>query len=172
VAPDLPPACPTPSSGSELLVPENLGVRTYLQSVGLFDLLQASGVAIGDRDVFRSEQVKVIAPLTRFDSILGAESLGAAVESNMRGSVEANLVGIVSEAFVELANNAVQHARSPVASYGVVQRYDHHARGPRVLCAVADGGVGIRESLELNPEYRDRFRYDWGQPSNMLRESG
>ena len=155
---------------SELLVPENPGVREYLQSVGLFDLLQESGVAVADRDVSPSEQVPVIVPLTRFDSLLGAESLGAAVESNMQGSVGANLVGIASDAFVELASNAVQHARSPVASYGVVQRYDHDAHGPRVLCAVADGGVGIRESLESNPQYRDRFRYDWSALEYATRE--
>lgn len=155
---------------SELLVPENLGVRLYLQSVGIFDLLQESGVAVDDRDVSPGGQVEVIAPLTRFDSLLGAESLGAAVESNMQGSISANLVGVTSDAFVELASNAVQHSRTPVGSYGLVQRYDNHVHGPRILCAVADGGVGIRESLESNPEYKDRFRYDWSALEYATRE--
>ena len=35
-----------------MLVPENMGVCNYLKSVGLFQILQSSGVDVDDRDIF------------------------------------------------------------------------------------------------------------------------
>lgn len=38
------------------------------------------------------------------------------------------------------------------------------------MCAVADGGIGIRRSLEKNPEYRSRVPYDWVAIELAMRE--
>jgi len=43
-------------------------------------------------------------------------------------------------------------------------------QGRRFLCAVADGGIGIRCSLERNPELRPRISYDWVAIELALRE--
>lgn len=56
--------------------------------------------------------------------------------------------------------NAVQHAESRIGAYGLVQFYESE-RGQRFVCAVANGGIGIRRSLEKNPDFRFRVPYDW-----------
>ncbi len=56
--------------------------------------------------------------------------------------------------------NAVQHAESSIGAYGLVQFYDSGDRR-RFVCVVGDGGIGIRRSLEKNPEFRSRVPYDW-----------
>ena len=81
----------------------------------------------------------------------------------------ANIYPIVSETFAELAMNAVQHAESPIGAYGFVQFYDSEF-GPRFVCGVADGGIGIRRSLERDPALRDRVPYDWGAIEVALQE--
>lgn len=42
--------------------------------------------------------------------------------------------------------------------------------GQRFVCGVADGGVGIRHSLEQNPELRERVPYDWVAVELAVRE--
>ena len=63
----------------------------------------------------------------------------------------------------EICANAVEHGRSPFGAYAAVQAYQHIVSGPRrgerqgeeVLVAIADGGVGVRETLSRNPEYAE-----------------
>ena len=81
----------------------------------------------------------------------------------------ANIYPWVSMALAELATNAVQHSESPIAAYGFVQ-YHESASGPRFMCGVADGGIGIRRSLEKNPSLRDRISYDWDAIELAVRE--
>ena len=81
----------------------------------------------------------------------------------------ANLYPVVSETFAELATNAVQHAEFPIGAYGVIQFYDFQS-SQRFVCAVADGGIGIRKSLGKNPEYRERVPYDWVAIELAVRE--
>lgn len=38
------------------------------------------------------------------------------------------------------------------------------------MCAVADGGIGIRRSLERNPELKELAVYDWSAIEIALRE--
>ena len=59
----------------------------------------------------------------------------------------------------EVCANAVEHGRSPFGAYAAVQAYQHivsggrERRGEEVLVAIADGGVGVRETLLRNPKY-------------------
>ena len=80
-----------------------------------------------------------------------------------------NMRPLVVETFAELANNALQHADSQVGSFGMIQYYDWSA-GPRFICVVADGGIGIRKSLERNPTLRNRLYYDWTAIELALQE--
>jgi len=61
----------------------------------------------------------------------------------------------------EICANAVEHGHSPFGAYAAVQAYQHIVSGGRerqgeeVLVAIADGGVGVRETLSRNPKYAE-----------------
>ncbi len=61
----------------------------------------------------------------------------------------------------EICANAVEHGHSPFGAYAAVQAYQHivsggrERRGEEVLVAIADGGVGVRETLSRNPKYAE-----------------
>ncbi len=154
-----------------LLVPENEGVCIYLKSLGLFETLQANGVEVDDRDIVKGLGAQIVVPLTRFDSESEAEDLANQANDtlNKLGIGAANLRPLVSETFAELAMNAVQHAESGIGAYGLVQFYGSGDR-QRFVCAVADGGIGIRRSLEKNPEFSSRVPYDWVAIELAVRE--
>ncbi len=68
----------------------------------------------------------------------------------------------------EICANAVEHGRSPFGAYAAVQAYQHIVSGPKrgerqgeeVLVAIADGGVGVRETLARNPKYAEHTASD------------
>jgi hypothetical protein len=61
----------------------------------------------------------------------------------------------------EVCANAVEHGASSFGAYAAVQAYQHivsggrERRGEEVLIAIADGGVGVRETLCRNPKYAE-----------------
>ena len=139
-------------SSCRVLVPENVGVCVYLKSVGLFGTLQNAGIEVDDRGIRERQDQRAIVPVTRF-------STESEVNDLANQALEA-LYPLVSETFAELALNAVQHSESPIGSFGLIQFYESE-RGRRFVCVVADGGIGIRRSLEHNPVLIDRVPYDW-----------
>src|SRR5215203_3883367 len=61
--------------------------------------------------------------------------------------------------------NAAEHGVSSFGAYAAVQAYHHivsgsRRRGEEVLIAIADGGVGVRETLTRNPEYAQHTTTD------------
>ena len=152
-------------------VPINMGVCIYLKSLGLFSILQDNGIKVDDRGIGYSQAAQLILPLTKCGSEPEVEQLtNEAYEALQESGLgAANLYPIVSETFAELATNAVQHSESTIESYGFIQFYDSD-RGRRFVCGVADGGIGIRKSLEKNPSLRDRIPYDWAAIELALRE--
>lgn len=158
-------------SNCRLLVPENLGVCVYLKSLGLFELLQRQGVEVDDRGVPDRPDPQLVLPLTGFESEFRVEELanGALDQLSAAGLGARNLHPLVSEVFAELALNAVQHSFSPIGAYGFIQFYEF-AEAQRFICVVADGGIGIRRSLEQNPDVRDRVSYDWDAIELAVRE--
>ncbi len=148
-----------------------MGVCVYLKSLGLFGVLQDAGVEIDDRGVRRRTDAQIVLPLTRFASERDVEKLANdALEALLNANLgSANMRPLVSEIFAELAMNAVQHSQSPIGALGLIQFYDFEV-GPRFVCAVADGGIGIRKSLESNPGLRDRVAYDWDAIELALQE--
>lgn len=159
--------------GSEcrLLVPENKGVCVYLQSLGLFKTLQANAVEVDDRGIPERKDPQIVLPLTGFHTESEAEDLANfALEALMDAHLgSANLYPLVSEAFAELALNAAGHAESSVGAYGFIQFFEFE-QGKRFVCGVADGGIGIRRSLERNPDLRERVHYDWTAVELAIRE--
>ncbi len=144
------------------LVPENLGVCVYLKSLGLFKLLQENGVEVDDRGVYGSSAPQLVLELTRFDTESDVDRIANLAHDSLRDTAvgTANLYPIVSEVFAELAMNAAQHSQSEIGAFGLIQFYEY-ADQRRFVCAVADAGIGIRKSLERNPELADRVAYDW-----------
>jgi hypothetical protein len=65
----------------------------------------------------------------------------------------------------EVCANAAEHGVSSFGAYAAVQAYHHIVSGPRrrgeeVLIAIADGGVGVRETLSRNPKYAEHTTTD------------
>jgi hypothetical protein len=145
-----------------LLVPENLGVAIYLKSVELFKMLHDAGVEVDDRGVGGRPAARLILPITSFYTESDVDKIAndASTRLTAAGVGAPNLYSVVAEVFAELAMNAVQHSKSEIGSFGLIQFYQFDA-GERFVCAVADGGIGIRRSLELNPDLRSRATYDW-----------
>ncbi len=147
-----------------LLVPENLGVAIYLKSVELFRMLHDAGVEVDDRGVGGGGRpaARLILPITRFNTESEVDKIAndASARLTAAGVGASNLYSVVAEVFAELAMNAVQHSKSEIGSSGLIKFYQFDA-GERFVCAVADGGIGIRRSLELNPDLRSRATYDW-----------
>jgi hypothetical protein len=158
-------------SKCRLLVPENKGTCVYLKSVGLFSLLQERGVDVDDRGIYLKKDTQLVLPLTGFSTEFEVEQLAndALDALTATGLGSANIHPLVSEVFAELALNAVQHSESSIGAFGFVQFYESQF-GRRFVCAVADGGIGIRRSLERNPALRQRVAYDWDAIELALRE--
>ena len=155
----------------EILVPENLGVCIYLRTLGVIELLKDNGVSIDDRDIPQRDAEQLIVPLTRFDTESDVEQAANQAEEALMdsGLGSANLYPVVSNTFAELAMNAVQHSQSEIGAYGFIQFYESE-RGRRFVCGVADGGIGIRRSLESNPEHRGKVPYDWIAIEHAVKE--
>ncbi len=154
-----------------LLVPSDRGVCTYLKSTGLFKTLQEAGVDVDDRGIRDKPTPQLILPVTNFRTEQDVTDLAnRALESlNASGLGTGNLRPVVSEHFAELALNAIEHSESTIGAYGLIQffRFDE---GDRFVYGVADGGIGIRRSLERNPALRERVSYDWDAIELAVRE--
>lgn len=154
-----------------LLVPQNMGVCIYLKSLGLFGALQNNGIEIDDRGIGERPASQLVLPLTRFDDEFQVDKItNNALESLQESGLGAsNLYSLVSEIFAELAMNAVQHSESNIGAYGVIQFYSSQ-HGERFVCGIADGGIGIRRSLDRNPTHKEFIPYDWTAIEYALRE--
>ncbi len=156
----------------ELVVPSRHNVATYLNDLGMFAVLRDAGVGINHLEIPNTERWQLVLPLTRLRSISEVEDLENSLMENLerRDLSSTNLHADVTVVFAELGNNAVEHAQSPIDAYGLVQFYDWYPH-PRFVCAVADGGIGIRASLRKNPEYSGNALTDWGAIEYSIQEN-
>jgi len=143
----------------------------FLKSLGLFDILHGCGVDADDRGIGSRPDSKQILPITRFETTAqAAEVTNTAFDRLQHAGVgAANLTAVVTELFSELALNAVQHSESEIGAFGCVQFFDFEA-GPRFVCTVADGGIGVLASISRNPSLRHRVSYDWDALELAIRE--
>ena len=154
-----------------LLVPSNMGVCLHLKSLGLFDVLKERGVEVDDRGIHARGDPKMILPITHFESTAEASAVtNEAFDRLQSASVgAANLTAVVTELYSEVALNAVQHSESEIGAFGCVQFYEFES-GPRFICTVADGGIGVLASLCRNAALRRRVNYDWDALELAVRE--
>lgn len=159
--------------GSEctLLVPKNMGVCVHLKSIGLFEHLLSRGINVDTQGIPDRDPGKTILPVTGFHSSNDVDDLvNQTFERLQAGNyASGNLTPIVTELFAELALNAAQHSESPVGGFACVQFYEYET-GSRFTCTVADGGIGILESLHRNPALEKRVYYDWDALEWAIRE--
>jgi anti-sigma regulatory factor (Ser/Thr protein kinase) len=141
----------------------------YLKSIDLFKILQDNGVEVDDRGV--GGKPAGILPITRFSTVSEVEQIANEARDRLTaaGVGAANLYSVVAEVFAELAMNAVQHSQSQIGAVGLIQFYQSDG-SERFVCAVADGGIGIRRSLESNKDLRSRATYDWTAIELALQE--
>ena len=113
----------------------------------------------------------IITPLIRFNGLNEAEIITNLVwghlTNSMRGS--SNIYSIIYENFSELANNAAEHSKSEIGSFGFVQAYSSGQKRWFVF-VVADGGVGIRHSLDSYMKSHMHHGYPWEAIALSVRE--
>jgi hypothetical protein len=91
--------------------------------------------------------------LQRFDDSHGSHRLASFIWERLEGGADGEVVNQLFEATGELGQNVVEHAGSPVGGFVAAQRYKAGAPEERIIVAVGDAGIGIRESLR--PRYGD-----------------
>ena len=156
----------------ELVAPNNVGVTSYLNRLGLFETLENARVEIDFPGMPNPQQGRLVLPLTRLSAISQVEELGEAiVEYLMQSNISsANVYDHINMVFAELANNAVEHADSSIGAYGYVQYYAFEGQ-PRFVCTIADGGIGIRSSFQKNPDHVGKVQNDWQAIEYALQEN-
>ena len=136
-----------------VVAPMDATASAYLSAINLFSVLQDSGIQLGGAAPAPSGgDAEALLPLTPFRSREEGERLvlASAEAVSAHGGIPANLLADIPETFGELVNNAAEHSDSTVGGFGLIQ--SRCVDGSyQALCAVADGGVGIREALSRNP---------------------
>ena len=133
----------------ELVLPENIDVRSWLSRMHLGEVLDAFEVRVEGvlPRVAERDRRDTLIELERFDDSFGSHRLASFIWQRLVGGVDGEVVNQLFEAAGELGQNVVEHAGSPVGGFIAAQRYKAGAPEERIVVAVGDVGVGIRESL-------------------------
>ena len=147
-------------SNCTLVAPDDAGVCGHLTELGLFRTLREANVNVLHHHVVEPAG-NVLLPLTRFNTLNEAAELTNSVEESLyrSGQGSANIHPLVCELLSELLNNAAEHSESSIGAFGLVHFYSS-GQDRRFICGVADGGIGIRSSIERNPAL-EHYGRDW-----------
>lgn len=137
----------------DLLPPEDLDVRSWLSRMHLGDLVDAFDVRVMGTlpSVAERDRRDTLIELERFDDAHGSDRLASFVWERLEGGADGEVVNQLFEATGELGLNVVEHAGSPAGGFVAAQRYKAGTPEERIIVAVGDVGIGIRESLR--PRY-------------------
>jgi anti-sigma regulatory factor (Ser/Thr protein kinase) len=157
--------------GCRLLPPRDTVARAGLISLGLFEALRVRGVDVPDGGEPDGVPAEVIVPITAFATEQEASHLANRTAENLASArvSSMSLTGPISDIIGELAMNAVQHAQSRVGAFACV-RFEEPQQGPRFVCAVADGGVGVLATLRRNASLAPRLHHDWDALDLAIRD--
>jgi hypothetical protein len=136
-----------------MVLPEDLDVRSWLSRMHLGDVLDAFGVRVEGElpRVAERDRRDALIELQRFGDTHGSDRLASFIWERLQGGADGEVVSQLFEATGELGANVVEHAGSPSGGFVTAQRYKAGAPEERIIVAVGDAGVGIRESLR--PRY-------------------
>jgi hypothetical protein len=136
-----------------MVLPEDPDVRSWLSRMHLGDVLDAFGVRVEGElpRVAERDRRDALIELQRFGDTHGSDRLASFIWERLQGGADGEVVNQLFEATGELGANVVEHAGSPSGGFVTAQRYKAGAPEERIIVAVGDAGVGIRESLR--PRY-------------------
>jgi hypothetical protein len=138
-----------------VVLPEEPDVRSWLSRMHFRDVLEAfevRGVG-GPPKVAERDRRDALIELERFRDANGSDRLASFIWERLEGGADAEVVNQLFEATGELGLNVVEHAGSPSGGFIAAQRYKAGTPDERIIVAVGDVGIGIRESLR--PRYGD-----------------
>jgi hypothetical protein len=135
----------------DLALPGDPDVRSWLSRMHLGDVLDAFEVRVEGTlpRVAERDRRDALIELERFDDSHGSDRLASFVWERLEGGADGEVVNQLFEATGELGLNVVEHAGSPAGGFVAAQRYKAGMPEERIIVAVGDVGIGIRESLRL-----------------------
>lgn len=138
-----------------LVLPEHPDVRSWLSRMHLGDVIDTFEVRAGGGlpKVAERDRRDTLIELQRFDDSHGSHRLATFIWERLEGGADGEVVNQLFEATGELGQNVVEHAGSAAGGFVAAQRYKAGTPEERIIVAVGDVGVGIRESLR--PRYGD-----------------
>ena len=154
-----------------LIAPENPDVAANLADLGLPEVLQRAGVTV-DLEVgsaSNSQGTSSIDGVRKHHRSRRLDQPDSSFLDGVRVQGTASVNHVVYETFSELANNAAEHSTSEIGAYGLVS-LDTSQDGTRLMCGVADGGVGIQTSLLRNPLHEEYGHFEWSAMDRATEE--
>jgi len=157
------------SEGVVELALSGTDVAAYLERMDFFRLFRGrveTNVDLGGLEERRRGNPGTLQELVNFHSEEEIPPLiGRIAEILTNKGYEQSERAAICATLSEICANAVEHGHSPFGAYAAVQAYNHVVSGPNrqgeeVLIAIADGGVGIRETLSRNPAYAEHTETD------------
>jgi hypothetical protein len=139
-----------------LVLPVDPDVRSWLSRMHLGAVIDAFGTRVEGAAlprVVERDRRDTLIELERFDDAHGSDHLASFIWERLQGGADGEVVNQLFEATGELGLNVVEHAGSPAGGFLAAQRYKAGMPEERIIVAVGDVGVGIRESLR--PRYGD-----------------
>jgi hypothetical protein len=132
-----------------LVLPEEPNVRSWLSRMHFGDVIDAFEVRVEGTlsRVPERDRRDALIELERFQDAHGSDRLAAFIWDRLEGGTDAEVVNQLFEATGELGLNVVEHAGSPAGGFVAAQRYKAGTPEERIVVAVGDAGIGIRESL-------------------------
>jgi hypothetical protein len=151
-------------------LPANNRAYSNMHTTGVAKILRDAGVALENTGPI-SNTSDVVLPATRYSTIFDAENTTNIALDRLvaTGHSSANIFTLVTEMFAELANNAAEHSESPIGSFGLIV-YLGSGKKRRLVCAVADGGIGIKNSLTRNTDHVQKAFREWSAINHATRE--
>jgi hypothetical protein len=128
----------------KLVRPNSFAVRNYLARMHLGTLLDSLGVPHNLPTVAEADLQDTLLELRTFRNQSDGEKLAGLVFDKVFGRVEAHIPEALHAGLCELAGNVCFHAQ---VENGFAAAQTIPARGS-ILFAVADGGIGVKQSLE------------------------
>lgn len=130
--------------------PQHFSCANYLSRMGFGDLLQDLGVPCDSPiyPVSHQDHAGYLVELARFQDTHGSDGIANIVWQRLHGNVENGVVMGMHEATAELGANVSEHSASQVGGFIAAQTFYRDQRNEHLVIAVADAGIGLRESLQ------------------------